>query len=106
MRRATVVLPVPGLPVKLMCSGGESAPMPRFRRALSTSSSGGDLADARLHGLQPDEIAIEPRQHVADRGLIVERAEVDGIGDVGFLDRLRLGHGPRSLSQFVIPGAP
>ena len=39
MRSATVVLPVPGLPVKLMCSVGVSCARPSCFRARSTSSS-------------------------------------------------------------------
>src|SRR6266513_2541087 len=35
MRSATVVLPVPGLPVKLMCRLGACACRPRFMRSLS-----------------------------------------------------------------------
>src|ERR1700694_85881 len=39
MRMATVVLPVPGLPVKLMCSDGDSDARPCSRRSLSTTSN-------------------------------------------------------------------
>ena len=53
----------------------------------------GDLADAGLDGLQADEVVIEPREHVADRRLVVERGEIDAVGRRGFLDRLRLAHG-------------
>src|SRR5690606_8146606 len=38
MRSATVVLPVPGLPVKLICSVGVSCARPMLRRARSTRS--------------------------------------------------------------------
>src|ERR687895_477616 len=39
MRRATVVFPVPGLPVKHMCSDGRSDASPCSRRRRSTTSS-------------------------------------------------------------------
>ncbi len=39
MRSATVVLPVPGLPVKLMCSDGAPVVRSDWLRSLSTSSS-------------------------------------------------------------------
>src|SRR5512139_3830012 len=39
MRMATVVLPVPGLPVKHMCSEGFAPSMPSAARAVSTTSS-------------------------------------------------------------------
>ena len=39
MRMATVVLPVPGLPVKHMCSEGFAPATPSAARALSTTSS-------------------------------------------------------------------
>src|SRR5438874_8896247 len=39
MRSATVVLPVPGLPVKLMCRLGACACSPRFMRSLSITSN-------------------------------------------------------------------
>ena len=38
MRRATVVLPVPGLPVKLMWSDGAPADRPAWPRSFSMSS--------------------------------------------------------------------
>ena len=38
MRRATVVLPVPGLPVKDMCSVGRVDSMPNWVRSRSTTS--------------------------------------------------------------------
>ena len=39
MRMATVVLPVPGLPVKHMCSEGFALATPSSARAFSTTSS-------------------------------------------------------------------
>ena len=39
MRIATVVLPVPGLPVKHMCKVGRAALRPARRRISSTTSS-------------------------------------------------------------------
>src|SRR5450755_656074 len=53
MRIATVVLPVPGLPVKLMCSEGFSAARPRFRRSLSITSSAAISRMRCLTGARP-----------------------------------------------------
>ena len=52
MRSATVVLPVPGLPVKLMCRLGACAARPRLARSLSITSSVKSVRAARVivHG--------------------------------------------------------
>ena len=66
MRIATVVLPVPGLPVKHMCSDG-GAPVQAERRArLRHQQVRGDVADARLDGREADELAVE-RHRVTSR---------------------------------------
>ena len=67
MRSATVVFPVPGLPVKLMCSDGRVQARPCSRRRRSIDEQRRDLADARLDRLQRDEIGIDLREH-APRG--------------------------------------
>src|SRR5690606_28246931 len=53
MRIATVVLPVPGLPVKLMCSDGCSVASPRRWRTRSTSSRAAISRTRRLTGARP-----------------------------------------------------
>ena len=53
MRAATVVLPVPGLPVKDMCRVGGWATSPTSRRSLSTSSSAAISRMRRLTGFRP-----------------------------------------------------
>src|SRR3979411_1644237 len=53
MRSATVVLPVPGLPVKLMCRLGACAARPRFVRSLSITSSAGMSRMRALIGGRP-----------------------------------------------------
>ena len=53
MRSATVVLPVPGLPVKLMCRVGGSEVRPNFARTRSTSSSAAISRMRFLTGASP-----------------------------------------------------
>src|SRR5882762_5890821 len=53
MRSATVVLPVPGLPVKLMCRLGACADRPRFMRSLSITSSAAMSRMRALIGVRP-----------------------------------------------------
>src|SRR5437588_239495 len=53
MRSATVVLPVPGLPVKLMCRLGAWASSPRFMRSLSITSSAAMSRMRALTGASP-----------------------------------------------------
>ena len=83
IRSATVVLPVPGLPVNDMCSVGRLGRKAEVAAQLVDQQQGGDLADARLHGLEADQVAVELLQHLADAGLAVGRVEVDGGGGVG-----------------------
>ena len=64
---ATVVLPVPGRPVKLMCSVGRSALEPDLLAQPRHQQQRGDLADARLHRRQPDQLAVELVQHLLAR---------------------------------------
>ena len=60
MRSATVVLPVPGLPVKHMCSVGVCAVQARFSAQLVDHQQRGDVADAGFHRRQADsQIAVE-----------------------------------------------
>ena len=63
MRSATVVLPVPGLPVKLMCSVGAPAARPSCSRARVDQQQRGDLADALLHRREADQLAVELVEH-------------------------------------------
>src|SRR6266404_2061011 len=53
MRSATVVLPVPGLPVMLMCRRGACACSPRFMRSLSITSSAAMSRMRALIGVRP-----------------------------------------------------
>ena len=53
MRSATVVLPVPGLPVKDMCRLGACACSPRFMRSLSITSSAAISRMRALIGASP-----------------------------------------------------
>src|SRR6266436_419226 len=53
MRSATVVLPVPGLPVKLMCRLGACAERPRFMRSLSITRSAAMSRMRALIGVRP-----------------------------------------------------
>ena len=68
MRSATVVLPVPGLPVKFMCSVGVSWTRPKLRRRAFDQQQRRDLADALLDRLQADEFAVELVEHLLDAG--------------------------------------
>ena len=77
MRSATVVLPVPGLPVKLMCSVGASCARPSLLpRPLDEQQRGG-LADALLDRREPDQLAVELFQHLGDAGFLQLLAQVD-----------------------------
>src|ERR1700761_8246269 len=53
MRKATVVLPVPGLPVKDMCRLGACACMPKFSRSLLITSSAAMSRMRPLMGARP-----------------------------------------------------
>jgi hypothetical protein len=79
MRIATVVLPVPGLPVKHMCSDGACVlPAPVLSAQLVDDQQRGDVADALLHRHQADQVAVELVHHRFDLAL-----------------RQHLGHGAR-----------
>jgi hypothetical protein len=62
MRSATVVFPVPGLPVKLICSEGRGGE-PDISPQSVDDEQGSDLADARLDRVERHELAIEPLEH-------------------------------------------
>ena len=82
IRSATVVLPVPGLPVKLMCSDGAPRGEPELRARAVDQQQRGDLADALLHRREADQLAVEPRR--APRCTFGARrssaSQVDGCG--------------------------
>ena len=59
MRSATVVLPVPGLPVNHMCRLGACACKPEIHAQLVDHQQRRDIADARLDRRQPDQIALQ-----------------------------------------------
>ncbi len=63
MRSATVVLPVPGLPVKLMCSDGAPARELHVAAHLVDDQQRGDLADALLDRREADQLGIELVEH-------------------------------------------
>ena len=71
-----VVLPVPGLPVRDLCSGGKSAWMLMPRRAASTISSAATSRMRLLNWPQPNEAVVGPVQRFADAGLGAEGAAV------------------------------
>ncbi len=78
MRSATVVLPVPGLPVKLMCSDGAPAASCMSRRTLSTTSSEAISRMRFLTGARPISSRIELVEHGLYAGLVPDRSEIDG----------------------------
>jgi len=65
MRSATVVLPVPGLPVKLMCRLGACACSPRFMRRLVDHEQRGDVTDAAFDRCKAHHVAVELVHHPA-----------------------------------------
>ncbi len=70
MRSATVVLPVPGLPVKLMCRLGALRRLQAEVQAqLVDHQQRGDVADALLDGRQADQVAVEFVEHRFDLAL-------------------------------------
>src|SRR2546421_594648 len=82
MRSATVVLPVPGLPVKLMCRLGACACSPRFMRSLSITSNAAMSRMRALIGVRPtrsrsSSSITAPASLCASTWLTV-RASVDG----------------------------
>ena len=112
MRSATVVLPVPGLPVKLMCSDGRVQARPSSRRRRSTTSSAAisrmrvltgssatrsasicastrlDVAGGRRvghdhgHARRPPLPVAVPRRPVAMPGGRIGRVGVDRVADL------------------------
>ena len=64
MRSATVVLPVPGLPVKLMCSEGREDSSPASRRSRSITSSAAISRIRVLTGCERDEVVVELGEHL------------------------------------------
>ena len=66
MRRATVVFPVPGLPVKHMCREGGSAESPTCSAQSFHQQQRGDLADTQLHGIEADQFFSSSRSSPSD----------------------------------------
>ena len=85
MRTATVVLPVPGLPVKLMCRVGACERETEFRPHAIDQQQGRDLADALLDGGEADQLVVELLQHRADARLR------ELLGEIDLRRRRRLG---------------
>ena len=77
MRSATVVLPVPGLPVKLMCSVGVSDEMPSFLRSRSTRSSAAISRMRFLTGFRPTSSRSSLLEHLVDVRCLELRLQVD-----------------------------
>ena len=97
MRIATVVLPVPGLPVKHMCRTGSLRLQAQIHAQPVDHQQRGDVADAALDRLQPDQIAIELVHHRADLALrqhAVHRARLGGALYVGALRSAPLRSAP------------
>ena len=83
MRTATVVLPVPGLPVKLMCSVGACAVRPKRCAHAVDQQQRRDLADALLDRGEADQLVVELLQHRPDARLRELGGEVDPAGRRG-----------------------
>ena len=83
-RRATVVLPVPGLPVKTRCRVMVGLLRPASTRSFSTRSSGDLPVDLPLDPLQPDE------------GVELGQQLVEALGRLG---RRRLGPAARRRTR-------
>ena len=66
IRRATVVFPVPGLPVKLMCRVGRWEPRPSLP-AADRSEQRCDLTDPPFHRRQRDQLVIDLLQNSCTR---------------------------------------
>ena len=75
--QATVVLPVPGLPVKLMCSVGACARQAEALAHAVDQQQRRDLADALLDRREADQLVVELLQHRADAGLREFGGEID-----------------------------
>ena len=92
MRRATVVLPVPGLPVKTLQRrrlGGEAEP----RRSPIDDEQRANLADAQLDRSEADQLAIELVKNLLRVRLAQFMAQIDCF---------RSGGGSRPLGRIVI----
>ena len=64
MRSATVVLPVPGLPVKHMCSVGDVGRQAHALADALDQQQRRDLADAGLDRREADQLAVELIEHL------------------------------------------
>ena len=80
---ATVVLPTPGLPVKLMCRVGVSCANPQFLpRAIHQQQRGG-LADALFDRREADQFAVKFFEDFRDaRGVGNPRRDLRGLAAV------------------------
>ena len=67
---ATVVLPVPGLPLNDMCRVGKVVARRHLLPDPFDQQQRGDLANPGLHRSQPDQLAIKLLQH---------RRDIDGL---------------------------
>src|ERR1700722_1354263 len=88
MRRATVVLPVPGLPVKDMCRLGASASSPRFMRSLSITSNAAMSRMRLLTGASPTRAPSsssrpKPARLWASTSVIVRAPTAPSVGAAG-----------------------
>ena len=90
MRSATVVLPVPGLPVKLMCSDGRAAVSPASARSRSITSSaaisrmrlltGASATSSRSSSSSTARDASRARPRRRRRALMRYRLPAGGVG--------------------------
>ena len=79
MRSATVVLPVPGLPVNDMWRDGAPALSPRSRRRLVDQQQRGNVANAALDRREAYQLAIEPLQDLTDVGIPESGVEIESL---------------------------
>ncbi len=77
---ATVVLPVPGLPVNDMCRVGNVGRQRHLLPDALDQQQRRDLTNAGLHGLQADQFGIELVEHLADAEVGEFGPEIDGLG--------------------------
>src|SRR3984893_14512767 len=97
IRTATVVLPVPGLPVKLMCSDGAPADKPSEWRSLSTRSSAAMSRMRLLTGSRPmssrsslsNTSPMLDSRKTASRSSCGARSSMSISLSLGALDRVR-----------------
>ena len=80
-----MVLPVPGLPVKLMCRVGAATLEAEFRPHAIDQQQRRDLADALLDRREADQLVVELFQHRADAGLreLLGRSIFAGVAGFG-----------------------